>query len=539
MKIVDKVKGFDTSKPIQRTVQVMTRAVQPTEEQIELIRPYLLRDFPIEDLYIREVRLANDQHDRSGERFDKGYLQRFAETALGRSVLVGHNYGTAPVGRFFQAKVEKSDGWLWLVQSFYMPVSDGNQLARDNIDSGVWSFVSIGAAVDYAGFICDICGVPYLPWYRGEDESVCPHICGQTHDGKAATATWTSTRSDMSKVEEVEGSIVYLGCQYEAAISKVAGQHKTMEEAKMESLASLKGAVPSHTPPPADRERAWDGAAAERRLRAWAGGPDAADIDWAKYRKGFSWYDEENEETFGAYKLPHHDIVDGELQTIWRGVAAAAAALQGGRGGVDIPEGDAAGVRAHLARHYNQFDETPPWENEQDSASEATAGGRQKGEPNMKILKLISAWGGLPPGTVVNMPDEAADELVKLGAASESEQEGGTWCTLEAFTEVIKARDEAASKAAELEPQAKLADRLLGDLKTEVKRLAACCGDGETISSMIDGVSDVDKLVELRGSYEKRWNEKRPPHPQAEPEADGSQVEDRQVDPRVHSVLPG
>jgi len=113
---------------------------------------------------------------------------------------------------------------------------------------------------------------------------------------------------------------------------------------------------------PVDRE--WDADAADGRLRSWAGGPEKENIDWAKYREGFAWYDVENAEGFGAYKLPHHDIIDGRLNVVWRGVAAAGAVIQGGRGGADIPDADIGAVKAHLARHYEEFDRTPPWSSE-------------------------------------------------------------------------------------------------------------------------------------------------------------------------------
>ena len=63
-------------------------------------------------------------------------------------------------------------------------------------------------------------------------------------------------------------------------------------------------------------------------------------------------------ETFGDLKLPHHRPSDGAV--VWRGVAAAMAALMGARGGVDIPDEDRRRVYNHLARHYRQFDREPP-----------------------------------------------------------------------------------------------------------------------------------------------------------------------------------
>jgi len=107
-------------------------------------------------------------------------------------------------------------------------------------------------------------------------------------------------------------------------------------------------------------DRPWDGPAAVRRLREWAGGPDKEKINWRKYARGFAWVNSDAPEEFGSYKLPHHDVVDGELVTVWRGVAAAMAALLGARGGVEIPEGERRSVYNHLRVHYRQFEKEPP-----------------------------------------------------------------------------------------------------------------------------------------------------------------------------------
>ena len=87
--------------------------------------------------------------------------------------------------------------------------------------------------------------------------------------------------------------------------------------------------------PLADRDREWDGDAAEKRVRAWAGAEDEPN---AKYRDAHVWYDAESKQNFTAYKLLVADVVDGRLKAVPRAVMAAAAVIQGSRGGVDLPE---------------------------------------------------------------------------------------------------------------------------------------------------------------------------------------------------------
>jgi hypothetical protein len=72
-----------------------------------------------------------------------------------------------------------------------------------------------------------------------------------------------------------------------------------------------------------------------------------------------AWYDSDNPDVKSSYKLPHHHA-SGNHAVVWRGVAAAMAALLGARGGVDIPDSDKEGVYNHLAKHYKDFDKEPP-----------------------------------------------------------------------------------------------------------------------------------------------------------------------------------
>jgi len=83
-----------------------------------------------------------------------------------------------------------------------------------------------------------------------------------------------------------------------------------------------------------------------------------------RLRKMHAWVDTSDKEHFDPserkwYKLPHHKG-DGNQAVVWRGVAAAMAALFGARGGVKIPSNDRKGVYTHLARHYKQFGKEPP-----------------------------------------------------------------------------------------------------------------------------------------------------------------------------------
>jgi hypothetical protein len=113
--------------------------------------------------------------------------------------------------------------------------------------------------------------------------------------------------------------------------------------------------------PLADRDRKWDGDAAESRVRTWA---KAEDEPNERYRDAHVWYDADKKENFTAYKLLIADVVDGRLVAVPRGVMAAAAVMQGSRGGVDLPTKDVDRVKSHLAKYYRKMDDTAPWDEE-------------------------------------------------------------------------------------------------------------------------------------------------------------------------------
>ncbi|HET7357173.1 MAG TPA: hypothetical protein VFJ09_10915 [Nocardioidaceae bacterium] len=111
--------------------------------------------------------------------------------------------------------------------------------------------------------------------------------------------------------------------------------------------------------PLADRDREWDGAAAEKRVRKWAGAEDEPN---QKYRDAHVWYDAEKKDNFTSYKLLITDVVGGKLEVVPRGLMAAGNIMQGARGGIDLPKKDIERVKSHLAKYYKKMGDTPPWE---------------------------------------------------------------------------------------------------------------------------------------------------------------------------------
>jgi phage head maturation protease len=138
---------------------------------------------------------------------------------------------------------------------------------------------------------------------------------------------------------------------------------KTIMAGFMTSLDAfkLRGAVPGHTTP-VDMDTSWDGAKARAALAKWASSDGSGDKDkmnWAKFSKGFAWFDSDKLENFTAYKLGHHIPKGDGLVAIWRGMTAAMSVVLEARGGVDVGE-DKQKVYNHLAKHYKDANKPVP-----------------------------------------------------------------------------------------------------------------------------------------------------------------------------------
>ena len=115
----------------------------------------------------------------------------------------------------------------------------------------------------------------------------------------------------------------------------------------------------THRSPTAPKERDWDWDGTDKMS-------ELIDRGWDTVATAHAWYDPGEDAEHdpprqkGAYKLPHHELVDGRLKVVWRGVVAAMTVVNGARGGVDIPDRDRRKAYDHLAAHYREFGEEPP-----------------------------------------------------------------------------------------------------------------------------------------------------------------------------------
>ncbi len=114
-----------------------------------------------------------------------------------------------------------------------------------------------------------------------------------------------------------------------------------------------KNAIPTHSTDVVDE--AWSASEQVKKLTEYGG--------YSVYKNMFAWYDPDGDrDNKSTYKFPHHMVGDdgkpgaANLKACIAGIAA----LNGARGGADIPEGERKGVWNHLAKHIKDGGGEPP-----------------------------------------------------------------------------------------------------------------------------------------------------------------------------------
>lgn len=159
-------------------------------------------------------------------------------------------------------------------------------------------------------------------------------------------------------------------------------------------ISNFKSVAASTSLPIADRGKEWSSADAVARVRNFSKSTESPSADYKKY---FMYFDSENTDKFGSYKLPFVDIINGEANIIPRAVFNIAAVLQGARGGVDIPEADQAriktivnGLYKKMADKFNDDSLVSPFTKSFESLKEIERSLKDSGFSNTEAKTLIS-----------------------------------------------------------------------------------------------------------------------------------------------------
>lgn len=159
-----------------------------------------------------------------------------------------------------------------------------------------------------------------------------------------------------------EGSFVENGIRFIKTIELFEVSLVTFPANPMALVSGFKTVVPFQDLPLANRDRTWDSSAAISRIRTFT---DSTESPSRSYRRAFLWFDSNEPENFGSYKLSIADVINGRLTAVPRGIFAANAALSGARGGVDIPDADRPRVQSNVDRYRRKIDEEQPLESDQ------------------------------------------------------------------------------------------------------------------------------------------------------------------------------
>lgn len=305
--------------------------------------------------------VATDESvDRDGDivRVDGLNLSNYKENPI---VLEVHQWTNPPIGKAVDVV---KDGNKVMIKVDFAETDRGKEW-KYLVENGYVRTASIGFRVNKMFWKNEFNEIAQLDlqWYEANKDKLT----------KANRVIWEAELLEVSLVPipaNPNAQVVMASKGFETAYAfKTAKMTEDdNEEILIEfELDEVKNAVPWNAHPKQMKvveEGEWDGQKADMNLRKWAstdGSGDKDKINWKKYKAGFAWYDANAPENFTSYKLPHHDIVDGEFAVHRRGVIAAMAALLGARGGVDVPAEDKKGIYNHLAGHYKQhFNMEPP-----------------------------------------------------------------------------------------------------------------------------------------------------------------------------------
>jgi hypothetical protein len=213
----------------------------PNEAQLAAINKFTRRPFTADELYIGQIRLANNAIDRDNERFSESILQEYLKTAVRKTFLMDHNKHDSSekaIGKFFDVEIEKMDlatakaetgedfilpagvAEVWFLSPwFYIPRAGIDDKWLVKIDAGVFDFASIGYRAEAFVPVTDDMGATLFYEYRGRGEMTEGSLVylGAQHGAGMKSATDKDTSGTEKQNKEIE---------------KPEGGSKTMNEVK-------------------------------------------------------------------------------------------------------------------------------------------------------------------------------------------------------------------------------------------------------------------------------------------------------------------
>jgi len=206
-----------------------------------------------------------------------------------------------------------------------------------------------------------------------------------------------------------------------------------------------------------DDSSAWD----------WDWGKDAdAIIDalgWKGLGQACLYKDpDKDSETKEAYKLPVAKMKGGKLTVFWNGCRAAMAALNGARGGVDIPENAKKKIYNKLKSLYKKFDKEPP--------ELRLNGGNIMSAFTEKVAELLKRLSGKDPDEKATKEIGELETRLADEKAKKFDELAGTVKKLNERLEELEKGDQDDSQTSD---DAKKLEDLTGSVKKVEERIGA------------------------------------------------------------------
>lgn len=153
---------------------------------LKLINQYTRRELSLEEVYIFNVILCDNEVDRDFEAFSLNSLNKLAKLFLGKTGIFDHNpKGDNQTARIFYTEVltdnnkktKYGDAYSYIKAKAYMIKSKKNEDLILDIDAGIKKEVSVGCSVKDK--ICSICSANIK-------NDVCEHVLGEYYNNKLA-----------------------------------------------------------------------------------------------------------------------------------------------------------------------------------------------------------------------------------------------------------------------------------------------------------------------------------------------------------------
>lgn len=153
-------------------------------DDLKLINQYTRRELSLDEVYIFNVILCDNEVDRDYEAFSLNSLNKLAELFLGKTGIFDHNpKGSNQTARIFDTQVitdnskvtKYGQAYSYIKAKAYMIKSDKNKDLILDIDAGIKKEVSVGCSVKDK--ICSICGTNLK-------NDFCEHNLGEYYNGK-------------------------------------------------------------------------------------------------------------------------------------------------------------------------------------------------------------------------------------------------------------------------------------------------------------------------------------------------------------------